>query len=59
MKLGEINNFVGDIDLELLDQLLKGRFNDRHFILEIGCGQGRNVIPFFKPRKSCLWDRSR
>ena len=41
MKLGDINNFIGDIDLELLDQLLKGRFNDRHFMLEIGCGQGK------------------
>ena len=51
MKLGDINNFIGDIDLELLDQLLKGRFNDRHFMLEIGCGQGRNVIPFLNLEK--------
>ena len=46
MKLDDINNFIGDIDLELLDQLLKGRFNDRHRTLEIGCGQGSNIIPF-------------
>ena len=51
MKLGDINNFIGDIDLELLDQLLKGRFNDRHRLLEIGCGQGRNIIPFLNLEK--------
>ena len=52
MKLDDINNFIGDIDLELLDQLLKGRFNDRHRILEIGCGQGRNIIPFLNLKKT-------
>ncbi|MDC1234355.1 class I SAM-dependent methyltransferase [Cyclobacteriaceae bacterium] len=52
MKLDDINNFIGDIDLELLDQLLKGRFNDRHRLLEIGCGQGRNIIPFLNLKKA-------
>lgn len=52
MKLDDINNFIGDIDLELFDQLLKGRFNDRHLILEIGCGQGRNIIPFLNLKKT-------
>ncbi len=52
MKLDDINNFIGDIDLELLDQLLKGRFNDRHRLLEIGCGQGRNIIPFLNLKKT-------
>jgi|TARA_B110000046_G_scaffold58392_1_gene65390 tellurite methyltransferase len=52
MKLDDINNFIGDIDLELLDQLLKGRFNDRHCLLEIGCGQGRNIIPFLNLKKA-------
>ena len=50
MKLDDINNFIGD--LELLDQLLKGRFNDRHRLLEIGCGQGRNIIPFLNLKKA-------
>ena len=52
MELDDINNFIGDIDLELLDQLLKGRFNDCHKLLEIGCGQGRNIIPFLNLKKA-------
>ena len=52
MELDDINNFIGDIDLELLDQLLKGRFNDCHQLLEIGCGQGRNIIPFLNLKKA-------
>ena len=52
MTLDDINNFIGDIDLELLDQLLKGNFSQRHTILEIGCGLGRNMIPFLNLKKA-------
>ncbi len=48
MNIGEINNFLGDMDIELLDQVLKGSFEDCEKILEIGCGQGRNLIYFMK-----------
>lgn len=42
-----LDNF-GNIDIYLFDQLLKGRFNDCHTILDIGCGAGRNIHYFLK-----------
>ena len=36
----------GDIDIYLFDQLLRGRFDGRHRILDAGCGHGRN-LPWF------------
>jgi tellurite methyltransferase len=36
----------GDIDIYLFDQLLRGRFDGRHRILDAGCGGGRN-LPYF------------
>ena len=40
----------GEIDIYLFDQLLRGRFDHRHRVLDAGCGTGRN-LPFF------LWRR--
>ncbi|MEM7109738.1 MAG: class I SAM-dependent methyltransferase, partial [Bacteroidota bacterium] len=34
------------LDLYLLDQILKGNFEDRKFILDAGCGEGRNLRYF-------------
>ncbi len=42
------NNTFGDIDLELLDLILKGFFEDRKKILDVGCGEGRNLIYFLQ-----------
>jgi len=36
----------GNIDIYLFDQLLKGRFDSCHKILDAGCGGGRNLIYF-------------
>jgi SAM-dependent methyltransferase len=36
----------GEIDIYLFDQLLRGRFDRRHRVLDAGCGGGRN-LPFF------------
>ena len=33
----------GDIDIYLFDQLLRGRFDGRHRVLDAGCGDGRNL----------------
>jgi tellurite methyltransferase len=37
---------VGDIDIYLFDQLLRGRFDGRRRVLDAGCGSGRN-LPYF------------
>ncbi len=46
MDIRGINNFFGDINIDLMDQILKGRFAGKEKILDIGCGQGRNLIYF-------------
>ncbi|MBV6639213.1 MAG: class I SAM-dependent methyltransferase [Cyclobacteriaceae bacterium] len=42
------NNIFGDIDLELLDLILKGFFSEHQKLLDIGCGEGRNLIYFLQ-----------
>jgi tellurite methyltransferase len=42
-----INTF-GNIDIYLFDQLLKDRFRDCTNILDVGCGNGRNLVYFFQ-----------
>jgi ubiquinone/menaquinone biosynthesis C-methylase UbiE len=39
---------VGNIDIYLLDQLLKGRYQPSNRVLDAGCGGGRNVFYFLK-----------
>ncbi|MGN6178297.1 MAG: class I SAM-dependent methyltransferase [Mucilaginibacter sp.] len=39
---------LGNIDIYLFDQLLKGRFDDCHKIIDIGCGSGRNLHYFLQ-----------
>ena len=36
----------GNIDIYLFDQLLKGTFDDCHNIIDVGCGNGRNIVYF-------------
>lgn len=38
----------GDIDIYLFDQLLKGRYDHCKTVLDVGCGNGRNIFYFFK-----------
>ena len=42
----EVNRAFGNIDLFLLDQLLKGNFRNRKKLLDAGCGEGRNLKYF-------------
>ena len=44
----ELQEALGNIDIYLFDQLLKGRFDDCHSIIDIGCGTGRNLVYFLK-----------
>ena len=37
---------IGNIDIYLFDQLLKGRFNNCKTVLDAGCGNGRNLHYF-------------
>lgn len=44
----ELNHLLGNIDIYLLDQILKGRFPKNYKILDAGCGEGRNLIYFLR-----------
>lgn len=46
MEVNELNATLGNIDIYLLDQILKGRFDKQMKILDAGCGEGRNCIYF-------------
>lgn len=46
MNIKELNQLLGNVDIYLLDQILKGRFNKSMKILDAGCGEGRNTIYF-------------
>ena len=46
MQIAELNRLLGNIDIYLLDQILKGRFTPDMKILDAGCGEGRNAIYF-------------
>lgn len=39
---------LGDIDVYLFDQILRGRFDGRRRVLDAGCGHGRNLIFFLQ-----------
>lgn len=41
-----INNYLGNIDLYLLDNILKGKMDDKRVVLDAGCGEGRNLTYF-------------
>ena len=44
MISAELSALVGDIDIYLFDQLLRGRFDTRRRGLDAGCGAGRNLV---------------
>lgn len=46
MTIRELNNELGNIDIYLLDQILKGRYSQEMKILDAGCGEGRNILYF-------------
>lgn len=46
MHYSELNKAVGNIDIYLLDQILKGRFEGKKRVLDAGCGEGRNMTYF-------------
>lgn len=48
MNASELQAALGNIDLYLLDQLLKNRFEGKNKLLDVGCGEGRNLHYFAK-----------
>ncbi len=52
MQLEEINRFFGDIDLALMDALLKGQLPAKGDVLDLGCGEGRNAFYFIQSKYS-------
>jgi SAM-dependent methyltransferase len=44
---------VGDIDIYLFDQILRGRFDRRPRVLDAGCGEGRNLVYFLRNGFTC------
>ena len=46
MDINSLNRLLGNIDIYLLDQILKGRFTKEMKILDAGCGEGRNTVYF-------------
>lgn len=43
-----LKELYGNIDIYLFDQLLKGRFDNCHKVLDAGCGTGRNAVYFLR-----------
>ena len=48
MDFKSLNKLLGNIDIYLLDQILKGRFDPSMKILDAGCGEGRNLVYFLR-----------
>lgn len=48
MEVIELNRLLGNVDIYLLDQILKGRFTKEMKILDAGCGEGRNAVYFIQ-----------
>lgn len=44
----DLHDLLGDIDIYLLDQLLKGRIAPGMRVLDAGCGGGRNLLWFLR-----------
>lgn len=47
-SISQLNQSLGNIDIYLLDQILKGRFDASMKVLDAGCGEGRNLIWFMQ-----------
>lgn len=47
-SIKDLNHLLGNIDIYLLNQILKSRFEKHFKILDAGCGKGRNLIYFVR-----------
>jgi SAM-dependent methyltransferase len=44
----KLQQLYGNIDIYLFDQLLKGRYDNCKKVLDVGCGNGRNLFYFLR-----------
>ena len=49
----ELRAWLGEIDVYLFDQILRGRFDTRRRLLDAGCGDGRNLVYFLRRGFAC------
>jgi tellurite methyltransferase len=47
-KINSIQSLLGQTDIYLVDQIMKGRYHVGESILDAGCGDGRNMRWFFQ-----------
>jgi ubiquinone/menaquinone biosynthesis C-methylase UbiE len=46
MKQKQLREILGNADIYLIDQILKGRYQTNDIVLDAGCGSGRNLHYF-------------
>jgi SAM-dependent methyltransferase len=53
MLSSDLRSELGEIDIYLFDQILRGRFDRRSTVLDAGCGSGRNLVYFLRRGLTC------
>ena len=48
MNQQQIKNIIGNVDIYVIDQILKERYKNGQSILDAGCGKGRNLKWFYQ-----------
>lgn len=54
MQPPTLQQLVGNTDIYLLDQIMKGRYSENDLVLDAGCGLGRNLHWFLNNHINCF-----